>query len=31
MSLDTYLLFNGDCAEAFKSYEKILGGKIEKS
>ena len=29
MSIDTYLLFNGDCAEAFKSYEKILGGKIE--
>lgn len=29
MSLDTYLLFNGNCAEAFKFYEKALGGKIE--
>jgi len=29
MSVDTYLLFNGNCEEAFKSYEKILGGKIE--
>ncbi len=29
MSIDTYLLFNGNCAEAFKFYEKILGGKIE--
>ena len=27
--IDPYLLFNGQCAEAFKSYEKILGGKIE--
>ena len=29
MSVDTYLLFNGNCAEAFKFYEKLLGGKIE--
>ena len=29
MSIDTYLLFNGNCAEAFKFYEKVLGGKIE--
>ena len=29
MSIDTYLLFNGNCAEAFKFYEKILGGEIE--
>ena len=29
MQLDPYLLFNGNCAEAFKAYEKILGGKIE--
>lgn len=27
MSLDPYLLFNGNCEEAFKSYEQILGGK----
>lgn len=29
MQLNPYLLFNGDCAEAFKFYEKTLGGKIE--
>lgn len=28
MSIDTYLLFNGNCAEAFKFYEQALGGKI---
>lgn len=27
--LDPYLNFNGNCAEAFKFYEKVLGGKIE--
>ena len=27
--LNTYLLFNGDCEQAFKFYEKVLGGKIE--
>ena len=25
----TYLIFNGDCEEAFKFYERVLGGKIE--
>jgi PhnB protein len=29
MQLHPYLLFNGDCAEAFKFYEQTLGGKIE--
>jgi PhnB protein len=29
MHLNPYLLFNGDCAEAFKFYEQTLGGKIE--
>lgn len=29
MQLIPYLLFNGDCEEAFQFYEKILGGKIE--
>jgi PhnB protein len=29
MQLITYLLFNGNCEEAFKFYEKALGGKIE--
>lgn len=29
MELSTYLLFNGNCEEAFKFYEKTLGGKIE--
>jgi PhnB protein len=29
MHLNPYLLFNGDCAEAFKFYEETLGGKIE--
>jgi PhnB protein len=28
MSLNTYLYFNGRCEEAFKFYEKVLGGKI---
>jgi PhnB protein len=27
--LNTYLSFNGDCAEAFRFYERCLGGKIE--
>lgn len=31
MELSPYLLFNGDCAEAFKFYEQLLGGKIEMS
>jgi PhnB protein len=29
MQLSPYLLFNGKCEEAFKFYEKCLGGKIE--
>jgi PhnB protein len=28
MQLTPYLVFNGDCAAAFKFYEKVLGGKI---
>jgi len=27
--LDSYLFFNGNCAEALRFYEKTLGGKIE--
>ncbi len=27
--LDTYLFFNGNCAEAMRFYERTLGGKIE--
>lgn len=29
MQLNPYLIFNGDCAEAFKFYEQTLGGTIE--
>jgi PhnB protein len=29
MQLNTYLIFNGNCEEAFKFYAKVLGGKIE--
>jgi len=29
MSLNPYLNFDGCCEEAFKFYEKVLGGKIE--
>lgn len=28
MQLHAYLNFNGQCEEAFKFYEKLLGGKI---
>jgi PhnB protein len=28
MQLIPYLNFDGDCAEAFKLYERVLGGKI---
>jgi len=31
MSLNTYLHYNGNCAEAFKFYEKAVGGKIVMS
>ena len=27
--IDAYLSFNGNCTEAFKFYERCLGGKIE--
>jgi len=29
MRLSPYLLFNGDCEEAFKFYAEVLGGKID--
>ena len=29
MQMNAYLLFNGNCEEAFKFYEKLLGGKID--
>jgi len=29
MKLNPYLLFNGQCEEAFKFYARVLGGKIE--
>jgi PhnB protein len=29
MQLNPYLIFNGTCAEAFRFYEQVLGGKIE--
>ena len=28
MKLNAYLHFNGDCEQAFKFYEKCLGGKL---
>jgi PhnB protein len=28
MDLNTYLFFDGQCEEAFRLYEKVLGGKI---
>ena len=28
LNLNTHLNFNGQCAEAFKFYEQLLGGKI---
>jgi PhnB protein len=28
MKTNPYLSFNGNCAEAFRFYEKVLGGKI---
>jgi PhnB protein len=28
MKANPYLTFDGDCEEAFKVYEKVLGGKI---
>lgn len=29
MQFNSYLFFNGQCEEAFKFYEQLLGGKIE--
>ena len=29
MQINPYLNFNGNCAEAFRFYEKVLRGKIE--
>jgi PhnB protein len=29
MQINPYMYFNGQCEEAFKFYEKLLGGKIE--
>jgi PhnB protein len=29
MQIDAYLLFNGNCEEAFRFYERLLGGRIE--
>ena len=29
MQLNPYLMFNGNCEEAFKFYEQALGGKIQ--
>jgi PhnB protein len=29
MQVNPYLFFNGQCEEAFKFYERTLGGKIE--
>ena len=31
MEIASYLIFNGNCREAFNHYEKLLGGKIEFS
>jgi PhnB protein len=29
MQIDTYLVFDGNCAEAMRFYEKTLGGKLD--
>jgi len=29
MQMNNYLFFNGNCEEAFKFYEKCLGGKLD--
>ena len=29
MKFEPYLNFNGQCAEAFKLYERVLGGRID--
>ena len=30
MQFQPYLIFDGNCAEAMQSYERLLGGKLEK-
>ncbi|HEX8167408.1 MAG TPA: VOC family protein [Beijerinckiaceae bacterium] len=29
MQINPYLMFNGGCEEAFRLYERVLGGRIE--
>ncbi len=29
MNFTPYLNFNGDCAEAFRTYQRIIGGELE--
>jgi PhnB protein len=29
MQIHTYLLYDGQCGEAFRLYERVLGGKID--
>src|SRR5512143_80856 len=29
MKMNPYLMFDGDCAAAFKHYAKVLGGKLD--
>jgi PhnB protein len=29
MKVESYLFFQGDCEEAFKFYERVIGGKIQ--
>lgn len=29
-TIDTYLIFNGNCGEAMRFYEAAVGGKLEK-
>jgi PhnB protein len=29
MKVSPYLNFDGDCAEAFRTYERVLGGRLE--
>lgn len=29
IQIDAYLFFDGNCAEAMRSYERVLGGKLE--
>jgi PhnB protein len=31
MQINPYLIFNGNCREAFSFYERVLGGKIDFS